>query len=118
MAATLPLEVDLHGRVRIMRLASSNALYARVEAAVNAIDAVFDGGDPKSGRISVRIVRGPGLPMLSGGAEAGQVVGFEIQDNGIGFNEEHFGSFRKSDSTIKAKYGGKGVGRLLWLKVF
>src|SRR5206468_1683826 len=44
--------------------------------------------------------------------------GFVIQDNGIGFTDKHFRSFKTSDTTYKAKTGGKGVGRLLWLKAF
>jgi hypothetical protein len=46
------------------------------------------------------------------------ITGFIIQDNGIGFTDEHFRSFKTSDTTFKAKTGGKGVGRLLWLKAF
>ena len=46
------------------------------------------------------------------------VVDFEIRDNGIGFNEENFDSFSTSDSRYKAEHGGKGIGRLLWLKAF
>src|SRR5262245_9886441 len=46
------------------------------------------------------------------------ITGFVIQDNGVGFTDEHFRSFKTSDTTHKAKSGGKGVGRLLWLKAF
>ena len=46
------------------------------------------------------------------------ITGFVIQDNGIGFTDEHFRSFQTSDTTYKAKTGGKGIGRLLWLKAF
>ncbi len=42
----------------------------------------------------------------------------EIRDNGIGLNEENFRSFRTYDSALKKGRGGKGVGRLSWLKVF
>jgi hypothetical protein len=114
----LPLEVDLPGRVRNMRLAPTNAPYALFEAVVNAIHAVLDGPDSKNGKIVVKVLRGQGQRLLGGKNEPGPVVGFEIEDNGIGFDDSHFGSFRKSDNTTKAKYGGKGVGRLLWLKVF
>ncbi|MEX2317377.1 MAG: ATP-binding protein [Pirellulales bacterium] len=117
---TLPLEVDLPGRVRNIRLAPSNALYALFEAVVNSIHAVLDGPEVKSGKISIRILRGEtqGQKQLDGKSEPGPVIGFQIEDNGIGFDEAHFASFRLSDNTSKAKYGGKGVGRLLWLKVF
>ena len=41
-----------------------------------------------------------------------------ITDDGYGFNDENFESFKKINSTYKLKLGGKGVGRLTWLKVF
>ncbi|MFM2280683.1 MAG: hypothetical protein RLZZ444_2914, partial [Pseudomonadota bacterium] len=43
--------------------------------------------------------------------------GFTVTDNGIGFNADNLTSLRRFDSRKKAKLGGKGVGRLLWLKV-
>lgn len=114
----LPLKVDLRGRVRNMRLAPSNALFALFEAVVNSIHAILDGPQPQNGKITIRIVRGDNTMILGGKSELGPVVGFEIDDNGVGFNDKNFEAFSYSDSTTKAKYGGKGVGRLLWLKVF
>ncbi len=116
--SNIPLKVDLHGRVQNMRLAPSNALYALFEAVVNSIHAILDGPQPDNGEITIRILRGKGQPTLGGGVEPGPLVGFEIHDNGIGFDDRNFDAFSYSDSTTKAKYGGKGVGRLLWLKVF
>jgi hypothetical protein len=46
------------------------------------------------------------------------VVGFVVSDNGIGLNEDNFKSFLRPDSRHKIDRGGKGVGRLDWLKVF
>ncbi|MGE5611660.1 MAG: ATP-binding protein [Bacillota bacterium] len=114
----LPLEVDLPGRIRNMRLAPSNALYALFEAVVNSLHAVLDSESPNKGKITVRVLRGKSQATMGGTHEPGPILGFEIHDNGIGFDEDNFASFRLSDSTNKAKYGGKGVGRLLWLKVF
>jgi len=39
-------------------------------------------------------------------------------DNGIGFNEANFNSFKTLDSDYKIEKGGRGIGRLLWLKAF
>jgi hypothetical protein len=114
--AILPLKVDLRGRVRNMRLAPSNALFALYEAVVNSIHAILDGPEPQKGRIAIRILRDQ--MTLGGKSDPGPVTGFEIHDNGIGFEPENFEAFSYSDSTTKARYGGKGVGRLLWLKVF
>ena len=44
--------------------------------------------------------------------------GFRVLDNGIGLTEDNWRSFRTSDSTFKVSRGGKGVGRLSWLKAF
>ena len=46
------------------------------------------------------------------------ISGFKIEDNGPGFNDENYASFQTSDSTYKARSGGKGVGRFIWLKAF
>ncbi len=48
----------------------------------------------------------------------GNPESFVITDNGVGLNDDNFESFRTYDSRLKAKKGGKGVGRLTWLKVF
>jgi hypothetical protein len=46
------------------------------------------------------------------------VIGFEIEDNGIGFNDENLSSFDTAFSTLKKEYGGKGTGRFIFLKYF
>ena len=43
---------------------------------------------------------------------------FRITDNGVGFTESNMNSFLTLDSQYKAARGGRGVGRLLWLKAF
>src|SRR3954451_15040205 len=55
--------------------------------------------------------------MLGDLDESG-ITGFNITDNGIGFNEANYDSFETSDSIHKQALGGKGVGRFLWLKAF
>ncbi len=46
------------------------------------------------------------------------VMNVEIVDNGTGFNKINFDSFLTYDSPLKQSSGGKGTGRLLWLKAF
>jgi len=41
-----------------------------------------------------------------------------VKDNGIGLNDENFSSFLTPDTDHKVMRGGKGVGRLTWLKTF
>jgi Histidine kinase-, DNA gyrase B-, and HSP90-like ATPase len=45
-------------------------------------------------------------------------LSFSIRDNGVGLTEENFDSFLTYDSALKKKIGGKGIGRLSWLKAF
>jgi hypothetical protein len=47
-----------------------------------------------------------------------EITGFKIRDNGVGFTDTNMRSFETLDSDLKAALGGRGVGRLLWLKVF
>lgn len=115
---TWPLELDVSGRVGNMRLPGGRAIHAIFEAVVNSIQAILDGPGARDGQIVIRVLRLPGQAGMDGKAILGPVFGFEIEDNGIGFDDANFSSFRKSDSTAKLRYGGKGVGRLLWLKVF
>ncbi|MER9354496.1 MULTISPECIES: ATP-binding protein [unclassified Mesorhizobium] len=87
----------------------SNALVPLYEAIYNSIHAVQDRFLQewvRGGRIGVSIFMDNGAPSV------------EIRDNGIGLDNDNFTSFRTYDSDHKAKRGGKGVGRLSWLKVF
>jgi len=86
------------------------------EAISNSLHAVHDRfGDKHSaerGSIKIEIIRDPradGDPPI---------IGFVVTDNGVGLNKDNFHSFRTPFSQHKLKRGGKGVGRLGWLKVF
>lgn len=121
----MALTTSLAGRVRNTNLPKSHALLPLLEAVVNGIQAIDarPGDDDEPGRISVRVHRdaqdefdfgpaGPGrLPMKS-------IVGFTVEDNGVGFTPENMASFETLDSDYKADIGCRGVGRLLWLKAF
>lgn len=107
---------DVVGRVNRLALRPNErgALTPLLEAVSNSVFSVtdrFDDQTAKQGRITVQVVRDLTL-------EEKPVVGFEITDNGAGFNEANYQSFRTPDSRLKEKKGGKGVGRLAWLKVF
>ena len=83
-----------------------------MEAVSNSIHAIterFDDKAGKRGRIDVTVIRD-----LEDENEP--VLGFDVGDNGVGFTEENYKSFLTPDSRHKEKRGGKGVGRLGWLK--
>lgn len=104
---------NLERRVRNLALGPktpSNALVPIFEAIYNALHALEDRfGDEwaEKGKISIELL----------GSES-SLESVEIQDNGIGLNSENFLSFRTYDSDHKVSRGGRGVGRLSWLKVF
>lgn len=101
------------GRVDNISLPANqpNSLKPLFEAVSNAIHSVEErfGARTDHGEVVVTLFHQKRQKDLT-------YVGYSVQDNGVGFNETNFESFRTSDSRHKKSKGGKGVGRLLWLK--
>ena len=121
----MALTTSLAGRVRNTSLPKSHALLPLLEAVVNSIQAIDSrfGDDVGRGRLIVRIQRDPQEALDLGTTAAGRapqkpIVGFTVEDNGIGFTQDNMDSFETLDSDHKAALGCRGVGRLLWLKAF
>ena len=115
------LKTDLAGKIRNLRHFKAEALLPLFEAVINSIQAIEEVGDLKQGVITVHIkrdMRQGGLAFNGDDSSLPNIIGFEIEDNGIGFNDKNYESFETSDSTYKLAKGGKGVGRFLWLKAF
>lgn len=109
---------NLPNRIQNLTLSRRKPLVPLYEAIMNSIHAISD-GETKSGTIDVTILRStPQQPLLAEVVPVESVTGFIIKDNGIGFDSRNFQSFCTSDSPMKRKIGGKGVGRLTWLKAF
>lgn len=112
------LESDIVGQVERLPLKPSeaNALLPLYEAVSNSLHAIQDRfgnkGISSDGRIDIRLIR---EPAASG---QGPICGFQVEDNGIGLNDDNYQSFLTPFSLLKVRRGGKGVGRLGWLKVF
>ena len=117
MAKTDKIGIDLKGRVNRLRLAERNMLLPVLEAVVNSIHAIED-AKIKNGKITIEIVRTPQSSLEIEGRSLPEIIGFTITDNGIGFNEENYESFKREYSTYKAWRGGLGIGRFMWLKAF
>jgi hypothetical protein len=121
----MALTTSLAGRVRNTNLPKSHPLLPLQEAVVNSlqsIDARF-GGDIGRGILRVKIERSGQGEFDFGTVSPGRValppiVGFSIEDNGVGFTPDNMRSFETLDSDFKADLGSRGVGRLLWLKAF
>ena len=106
------------GRLRNTSLPLKNGLLPVFEAVSNSIHAIEDAGIPmEQGKITLEIIREDQLPIDTGQANA-PITKFRITDNGVGFTGDNFQSFLTLDSQYKATRGGRGVGRLLWLKAF
>lgn len=113
------LTTSLQGRLRNTTLPKNKADLPLFEAVVNSIHAIEEAVDKKllkngQGKICIEILR---LNSELGGG-TGQVVGYKITDNGIGFNDINLKSFLTLDSDYKKDKGCRGIGRLLWLKAY
>ena len=111
------LSPDFIGRVERLSLrpTAENALMPLFEGVSNALHAVDDRFGPETSdraTIKVEVLR------ADLAEEQSPVTGFVIEDNGIGLNEANFKSFSGLDRRHKIGRGGKGIGRLGWLKVF
>lgn len=110
--------IDLKGRVNRLKLAERNMLLPLFEAIVNSIHAIEDTENPK-GEININLIRSSQSSLdFESGKLTPEIIGFEIEDNGIGFNEDNYESFKREYSTHKADRGGLGIGRFMWLKAF
>jgi hypothetical protein len=112
------MHIDVVGRVQNTRLPARHGLLPVFEAVVNSIAAIEEAARP-DGLVRVSIGRDLRQSTLDvHGNTIADVEGFEIEDNGLGFTDENFESFETMDSRAKSYRGGKGIGRLLWLKAF
>lgn len=119
----MDLVTNLRGRLKNTSLSVNNALLPVFESVSNAIHAIEDAGLPMGqGKVVVEILR-KGQFSLGYAEDQDRrandpITAFTIKDNGIGFTPENMESFRTLDTQFKAERGGRGVGRLLWLKAF
>jgi hypothetical protein len=107
------MKASIHGRVTHTNLPKGKALLPLFEAVVNAQQAIEEAG---GGNHSIRIVA-----ERQGNLDddkPGPIEAFTIADTGIGFTAANFESFNTVDSLYKASFGGKGLGRFLWLRAF
>lgn len=118
------METNFKGRLRNTNLSPSHAFMPLFEAVINSIHAISDAKiSPSKGEIRIEIIRQSDeqfnlSPDPDIDARQNLPVTFNIFDNGIGFTDENMTSFSVLDSEHKKERGGRGVGRLLWLKEF
>jgi hypothetical protein len=117
------LESLLQGRLRNTHLPLSKAMIPLYEAVVNSIQAIEEEAELAklpvcTYNIMVNILRERTLLTSKSNRQEDRVSGFEIQDEGSGFTEINWKSFKTLDTLYKASKGCRGIGRLMWLKAF
>jgi len=115
---TTSLKTSLMGKINNLPQFKGEALLPVFEAVVNSIQSIEECGNLKNGKITITINRDgqSSLPVLD--TDKQKIIGFEIIDNGVGFDDTNFDSFLTSDTTHKLEKGCKGIGRFFWLKAF
>lgn len=122
----MTLNTSLKGRLRNTNLPKTKPLLPLFEAVVNSIhsidERIIDEGKSNltisDTYIDVRVIRSNQPTLDTGINKKPEITGFEIIDNGIGFNDANYKSFEILDSDYKIEKGCRGIGRLLWLKIF
>lgn len=118
----MSLNTSLKGRLRNTHLPKTHGLLPLFEAVVNSIHSIDEQRlkeGPKietEGKIKIKVIRDSQTSFDK--TKNPEIVGFQILDDGIGFNTDNFNSFQTLDSEYKIQLGCRGVGRLLWLKAF
>jgi hypothetical protein len=111
------MKLNVARKVKHYRLAKTKAYYAIIEAVSNSIDSYRTTKQPVE--ISIEFFRdNTGLDFRENSQETKLYKKINIIDKGIGFDNDNYNSFNTSDSDYKESYGGKGLGRFSWLKVF
>ncbi len=114
----MSLQTNLKGRLRNTSLPKSHGLMPVFEAVVNSIHSIEEMDNASEGKIVLRINRASQGSLDLDTKSQPPIIGFTITDNGCGFDEANFKSFKTLDSDHKIDKGCRGVGRLMWLKVF
>lgn len=114
----MSLQTNLKGRLRNTSLPKSHGLMPVFEAVVNSIHSIEEKGNTINGKITLRINRATQGGLDLEAKSLPPIIGFTITDNGCGFDDANFKSFETLDSDHKIDKGCRGVGRLMWLKVF
>lgn len=116
----MKMRINLEGRIKNTKLSPANCLFPLYEAIINSLHAIEERGNKGDGYVNIEIHRDYFTRTLDPKDEGYNppIIGFSIEDNGIGFNKDNYDAFITADTTRKSKKGGKGVGRFLWLKAF
>ena len=111
------MRINLAGRVAKVHLEKYQPLLPLIEAVINSLHAIED-SKVTAPMIQIAAHHERGMKLGDEADRLAPIDSFTIEDNGIGFTDENQQSFETSDSAYKRDRGGKGIGRLLWLRAF
>jgi hypothetical protein len=110
------MEVPVQNIVETVDLTSGDALLPLFECVVNSIISLMQTkGDAKE--IQIKIIRGDS-PTQTNIENIKTIHSIVVTDNGVGFNERHYLSFKTPFSKLLRDYGCKGIGRFTILAAF
>ena len=110
--------INIKGLVDRLELSQAKAMMPLFEAISNSIDAIQELNEGfQNHSVRIKLISANDLVYQSGDNNF-IVDGFDVIDDGIGFNHDNVISFREAYTLSKVKLGGKGVGRFTFLKVF
>lgn len=108
-------KVNIGGLIQNQLKYKTNIYDTLIEAVVNSIQAIEEIGET-NGEITIKINRRNDQLDFEGLTP--DIESIEITDNGSGFNSKNRDSFETVYSDSKKEIGGKGFGRLTYLKYF
>ena len=114
------LSQDIEGRIKNLNWKpSSQWIMPILEAVSNSLHATSHlNNEDKIIKINLIREGDSSLDIATDKQRERPIIGFKVEDNGIGFTDENFEAFKTIDTRHKAVIGGKGIGRLFWLKAF
>src|SRR3546814_20251030 len=106
----MTIKIDLANQVRQTILPRWKPLLPLFEAVMNSFQAIKDAELPAniSGQVTIEVERERTLFD----AENPLIVGFLVNDNGIGLDDRNFDSFNTAFSPRKSQIGGQGLGQI------
>lgn len=111
------METPVRNLVASVDLTASDALLPLFECVVNSVISLKKVNKQTDKKVQVQIERGsyPSQTNTDNTKTIGNII---IIDNGEGFNEANYHSFKEPLSMLNKEYGCKGVGRFTWLAAF
>lgn len=109
---------NIHIKRAVSNIREKTSIYTPlVEAIVNSIQAIKS-KDEANGLVTIILKRSGQLELEGTQAVDRKIEEIRVGDNGIGFNDVNRESFDTLYSDLKISEGGKGFGRLTYLKYF